>query len=411
MHVLVCEHPHWGHHHEFMGYLVAGLLGAVDRVSVAVTPAGQRSANFREYLAPLAERVEVAPILREIPQSPAVRRALSMFQEFERAASEIGPDYVMLPSADSATFGAFLDRFRPGRSVFHHLPAEVCLHSGPGGEFVAGLGQRARAMLQPTAYRVAPWRRIHMINPLAYEVLRGRGTRLPIGTLPSPVTVAEPKPRGECRARLGLPEDGRLLVAAGGLDRQEKGTDRLLAAFRRLRREPGDRLLLAGRCAPGLVKLVESDYGDLVAAGQLLMLNRFLSDEDMGDVFSAADVVCVPYPGFRRLSGILTRGVAAGRPVLSNSAGWMGAVVRRFGLGWQCDAADDEKLVETAQAALDGCRDYVQGESGREFARYHAMDNFHAHWLVGLAEYAGLKGTGVPFTWEQLLERCRETAA
>ena len=105
------------------------------------------------------------------------------------------------------------------------------------------------------------------------------------------------------------------------------------------------------------------------------------------------------------------RGVAAGQPVLAGGDGWMGAVVRRFGLGWQCDARDHEKLVETAQAALDGCADYVQGQPAQEFVRYHAMENFHAHWLAGLTEYAGLKGTRTPFTWDQLLAHCGETGA
>jgi len=36
---------------------------------------------------------------------------------------------------------------------------------------------------------------------------------------------------------------------------------------------------------------------------------------------------------------------------------------------------------------------------------------FMGYLVAGLAEYAGLKGAGVPFTREQLLERCRETAA
>ncbi len=406
MRVLALEYQYSGHHLEHLSYLLGPLLRSGSRVTVALTREALESPQYREYIAPFAGAVEFDEGLRAIGAGRLhAPRAVHIFREFCRAVERHKPDRVLLPSADVMTFGALAGVPRSAASAIARAPIDVCLHSGPGGMRDESVGQRARAWLMPFALRRAPWARIRFLNPLVVDAMKARaaGSRLQLSCMPNPVPVSRGLDRHQSRERLGLPTSGRYLCATGGLGLSWKGTDRLLEAFRRMRRRPTDRLLLAGASGPKVRALIAARYQGLINEQRLLTLDRFLSSHDIDAVCTAADVVCVPYPKFARVSGVLLRGVAAGRPVVSTDTGWCGEVVRRFGLGTTCDATDLNVLVASLERALD-----IEGERFAHplaalFMRYHSIGNFVAHWLGEPSACQGGDAGEFPYTWPQLL--------
>jgi glycosyltransferase involved in cell wall biosynthesis len=397
MHILALEYEYSGHHLEHLSYLLPELSAISSAVTVAVTRKGARSPPFQEYIRPYEGTIRIDDRMTNfVPQRVGVPRPIRAFRQVCDVIDAVQPDHVLMPSADSATFGSVVSALKLGPS--RDIPIDVCLHAGPGGMRDQGIGQRLRSRLSLSTCKLAPWRRVSFLNPYVFETVLARSPALAgrVGTIPSPVPASRRLTTQASRSRLGLPETGRLLCATGGLSLPWKGVDRLLAAFRELRRRKDDRLLLAGSCGPSLRHLLASRYRDLIESENILVIDRFLSDEEIDAVCTAADAICAPYPGFTRVSGVLLRAVAAGKPVLSTVTGWSGNIVRDFGVGWSCDATNERELSSTLQTVLDECVDYVESRQARELLRYHSIPNFVAHWLSPL----GAKDE--PFTWNQL---------
>jgi len=89
-------------------------------------------------------------------------------------------------------------------------------------------------------------------EPLAELVRHDYGARGTVLALPSTIdrTLVRPRDRAACRARLGLPQEARLVGTAGGLSR-EKGIEPLYRVFERLAaNDPAVHLVLAGPLDP-----------------------------------------------------------------------------------------------------------------------------------------------------------------
>lgn len=145
----------------------------------------------------------------------------------------------------------------------------------------------------------------------------GRITTVPpIG--PAPVVT---RPREEVRARLGVPEDGDLVVTAARLTPQ-KGLDDLLAAADLLRRlRPGLRWVVLGDgdLRPHLERVIAR----LALGGVVVLAGR---QPSVADELAAADVVAVTS---RWESGplVVLEALALGRPVAATAVGLVPDVI------------------------------------------------------------------------------------
>jgi hypothetical protein len=90
---------------------------------------------------------------------------------------------------------------------------------------------------------------------------------------------------------------------------------------------------------PEYAKLVREDYGDLIRNGALVVIDRFLSEQELAQgCFAALDVHCFVYHDFSGLSSLMLTRIAAGVPVvIGDQPGWARGNVRRFGVGHAAD--------------------------------------------------------------------------
>jgi glycosyltransferase involved in cell wall biosynthesis len=221
--------------------------------------------------------------------------------------------------------------------------------------------------------------------------------------MPDPVEPAPRVSRAEARRALGLAEDGRYVVLAGGIDRR-KGADLLLHAFLRARLSSNDRLLLAGPLAADIKALLKGDFEPLLAQKRIVLLDRYLEMEQLLLAIVAADVICVPYPNHIGSASILIRAAAAERPVVSSTFGWVGHVTARFGLGWSCNVLQSDELARALESALDRAGSWHRGDAGQRFAEFHSVANFRAHWTSALRARLGLPEHPDKRSWEWVTE-------
>jgi glycosyltransferase involved in cell wall biosynthesis len=258
---------------------------------------------------------------------------------------------------------------------------------------------RGRVWLTLTG--AAPFKVVHHLDPIVIRALEQRSPILSrrVHLIPDPVERFDAPAKPEARRRLGIGEDGRYIGCVGIMDRR-KGIDRLIHAFLAARLGRTDRLLLAGRQESAIRGLLADEAADAVREGRIIVLDRYISDEELRLSIAAMDVVCAPYPpdaGHSGSSSIVIHAAGQERPVLGSAFGWIG------------DVTDTGAFASAISESFDAGGEFRMTEGGRRFVEFHRPENFAACFTRRIRERLGLPAdTGLP-TWDWVLEATSES--
>jgi glycosyltransferase involved in cell wall biosynthesis len=216
--------------------------------------------------------------------------------------------------------------------------------------------------------------------------------------------------RQEARRRLAIPTSGRYVAMIGTLE-PRKGIEELLAAVERASLADDDRVLLVGKTKPPIRELLQDQYDRLVRQQRLLVIDRYVSDDELGAAFFAADVVAVTHPRQIGSSGTLVRAAAAERYLLTSDFGWVGWVTQQFQLGTSVNVTDVDALSAALSTALECSHEYRHTEAANRFCQYHTVENQKAHWLREMGGQFGLPtgALGDRLDWDWVLDASRGT--
>lgn len=211
-------------------------------------------------------------------------------------------------------------------------------------------GDRLRAARQEAvatlALRNPCLHTLFTLDAFAAAELQIRGHHQAKG-LADPVDLAPAAPEriAVLSTRLGLDASTRRLVLLFGVLTSRKGIPRVMKAIATL---PPD--VIAG-CHWALVGPLDKSYRATLEAelaslsekrpeATVTLIAEFVPEEDTQAWFELAELVLVPYERHVGMSGILVRAAAAGRPVLADRFGLVGALTRQDGLGLALDTSD-----------------------------------------------------------------------
>lgn len=406
MRVLIDQQFHLGHHYQYLSCLLPALSGVADELVVAITAEGMASVEFKSFLAGVAPKARFEAVLPSACPWVPMKERLRVHMDLREIVRKFEPDYVLIPSGDAQTtamagFRAIGLGSLPGRPG-----CEVGIHFGSGR--AAGPTARCRDFLNMLNLKAADVRRVHIVNLMFFDAIRASSPADRRFTLmPHPVTRNPRLTKLQSRRLLNLPEEGRYVGLAASID-SRKAIPEFLAAFRAVS-TPGERLLLAGSINGTHLATLSRSFGDLIEAGRVIVLSGFLPQTHFQAVLTALDLVCVPYPGFMGLSSTLLEGVAAGRPLLANAAGWCQEMVSRFNLGWTCNVKDIGQFSSVLREALDRCEQYVESEAVSRLLDFHAPENFAETWVVGIKEKLGRAAAPIR-SWDWVMEAASSQA-
>ena len=382
------------HHVRLLAEAVNAMAGATP---VTVTSdAALHSEPYQVHLAGLRDEVrhDVVPIGSGGRLGPPDAKANALIGYLRENETH----HVIVPYADGLTqclgLRALQGRFRrkQGVEIEGLLMRGLFAYAEPSG-FV----QRAREAVRRQAWlrltAAAPLDVVHWLDPIPYREIASRGGGLArrSALMPEPVEAIEDVGPREARERLGLPVDGRLIGCVGGIDRR-KGCDRLIEAFAVAKLPEDVKLVLVGKHEPAVADRLRSTHATLLSRGQIISIDRYLSDADFDSALCAVDVLATVYPRHVGSSGLVVRAAAAGRTVLSSDWGWLGWAVTTFGLGTVCDARSPDAIARAMPLALARGAETATGVVSADaaaFASYHTVDNFVAHWTRRLHERIG----------------------
>jgi len=409
MRVLVFEQWQGGHYFNYLELLVPRLAELADDVIVSMTSRALQSDRFKAQLGAIATLPGVqfdGGVSAADPALPGSER-LRLLLNLRDAVADWRPDYLYVPSADAQTL-AMGALGHLGVSILPRgLPSEATFHCGYGPA-VNGAKQALKEWVYRAAYAGCRWTYLNFVNFLYLEhAIQRRRRWLPRARLmPDPIPQSPRLDRVAARRLLGVPEDGRYLGLLGALD-QRKAIPELLAAFRLAKLGVKDRLLLAGRIDAQFRRLIEGEYQDLLRSERLILIDRFLTDDELLHGFGALDVVCATYRDFPGLASLMLKGLAAGRPVLAQDFGWAKALIDRFAIGHTVNIDQPRGFARTLTEALEASGDYLETDAVRRLLSFHEPANFSATMSERLRCLVGKPMIQEIKTWDWVLEALR----
>jgi glycosyltransferase involved in cell wall biosynthesis len=384
---LVFEPDSSGHRLQHVRHLTEALLAAGCRVSLALQTDARDRAEYKVHLRSLEPHVEL--LLRcHARQQLNLRTPRRRVHELAGTLAELRPDWAYVPYADRITQAAAIESVLHGGGAFSRTPVEAQLMRGKYGYPLRSGRERLSAMANRWLTLRNPWRVTHLLDPW---ILRGLGVadESRFRLIPEPVEQRVPMDRREARRLLAIPVDGRYVAMIGALE-PRKGIEELLAAVERATLAADDRVLLVGKVTPPIRALLETRHDRLFRVKRVVLLDRYVSDEELGAAFFAADVIAVTHPRQIGSSGTLVRAAAAERYLLTSDFGWVGWVNQLFQLGTSVNVADTDALAAALKTAFDRSESFRRTEAANRFCRYHTVENQQAHWLREIAEQLSL---------------------
>ena len=403
MRALVFEQWQGGHYFNYLECLVPRLASICDEVVVAITAAAASSPRFAEQLGHL-EALPNVRFDREVRMPDArmrVRFRAQLGRNVVDAIDRHRPGCVFLPSADEQVLALPLHALAGQGGRVRRLHLEAVLHY-KGYTARDGVAERLLSTLQGQLLKTGVFDCLNFVNFLQYEDAVER--RLPWASMARAAGDPVPQPprlgRDAARHALGLDPGGRYIGMIGDLDAR-KAVPATLAAFRASGLAADDRLLLSGRLAEGYAQILRDDYQDLVRAGRVVVMDRFLTAAELQAAFCALDLHVSVYHRFAGLSSLMLKSLAAGVPVLANDHGWARAVVRRFEVGRTVDPADTTGFAAALSAGLEESADYREGLATTRLLAFHSVENFTAGLVERVAVAAGkpVRAPILPWSW------------
>lgn len=223
------------------------------------------------------------------------------------------------------------------------------------------------------------------LSNVVADHVRDLGFSGPLCTTPHPVydRFGDAPARDEARRQLGLDPDAPVLLFFG-LVRSYKGLDVLIEALAGVRRTaPSARLVVAGEWyeprEPVARRIAELGLQDAVRID-----DAYVPDERVPALFSAADVVVLPYRSGTQ-SGVLETASAYGVPVVVTDVGALAAPVQEFGSGRVVLSGDSVALASAILEVIDPEKRPAYREGALRMASAHG-------WTPFVEAFEGLVG-------------------
>ena len=327
-HLLLYEPRPEGHHLGWLRFITEDLLSAGLQLTLAVDLRTENAPKVREQLAELLPEIKLINAYDVNGRRHGDRKMGSV----AHCLHESGAANVFLCAFDEIASHCWR------RATFGILPP-VELRGRMGGiyhrpRFLDAPNWSLDRWLKEPGFRrliSQGWlRQLLFVDEFIAQGLKNQFPAAPIFFLPDPCPAGYDGDIRAARQVLALPADKKILLFYGGGYRR-KGLHLAVHAMLDLPANSAAFLLCAGQLNP--TGETAGGLEQLVRRGRACLINRYVSVAEEKNCFAASDVVLLPYLNHFGTSGVLSRAMAAGKPVIVSDEQLLGRLTREQGLG------------------------------------------------------------------------------
>ena len=187
------------------------------------------------------------------------------------------------------------------------------------------------------------------------------------------------------RNEYGFTNNDFIVAICGALDSHpRKNVGLLIEAICAVPSNENVKLVLAGKLSNVINNRLAALSPDL--RGRFIMFNKYLTDQELVNLTTAADLICTPYDGYHAPSGIVLRSIKCQTPVLVPDYHWFQFMVEQFRVGWVIPQLTWHDL---SFAIIKARAETVPNKSNNNLhllEQFYSTQNFVAHWMECIEE-------------------------
>ena len=327
-HLLLYEPRTEGHHLGWLRFIAEDLLSANFRLSIAADLRPGSRERVEQNLAGLFGEVKLFSAYDENGRRHLDGKARSV----EHCLQASGAENIFLCALDEiashcwrgATFGLRPPPELRGRigGIYHRPRFLEAPKWSPG-----------RALKIPGFNRLLRenwWRQILFVDEFLAADSQKQNPSAPIYFLPDPCPPGYDGDAPAAKTKLEIPADRKVFLFYGTGARR-KGLHIAVEAMLQLPPESPAFLLCAGQQNPA--GKTAAGLAQLVRQHRARLLDRYVTVEEEKLCFAASDAVLLPYLNHFGTSGVLSRAMSAGKPVIVSDEQLLGRLTREHRLG------------------------------------------------------------------------------
>jgi glycosyltransferase involved in cell wall biosynthesis len=410
MHVLFYEPVYWGgHHFMYVRQFARTLVQWPVRLSVATGKGGDASEMYASQLKPFGDRIELHPIVPNAGKGDDWGR--HYYEHLVDCIDALRPDHVFIPTADIIAAYAGSRRLRGSLRLPRHQPDVEgnAISSFYKSDIPAG--EKLRRLKSSIYVSNAPWNRLLTNDPFVtagHAPWRWLHRMLP-ETVPDPLDTPLTATKREARRALGLPDGGLIVGCVGHFASHErKNPQGLIDGFLKSGLQKDGVVALLGQMSDAVLNHVAGLGAD---RSRVVLVNRFLTDDELQLAVIALDVVCLPYRDFYHPSAIVLYSCALGRPVLASNTGWFQSIIPRFKLGWTVDLTTTDNISAALRDHRQAWEAFSPSVESRALAAFLRWENYGAVFGRCLRRRLGLPDDEREISWSSVTKRLDSSAS
>jgi glycosyltransferase involved in cell wall biosynthesis len=228
------------------------------------------------------------------------------------------------------------------------------------------------------------WRQILFVDEFLAADLQKKNPSAPIFFLPDACPSGYDSDALTARNKLEIPPDRKVFLFYG-TGAWRKGLHIAVEAMLRLPPDFPAFLLCAGQQNPA--GKIAADLAQLVRQNRAKLLDRYVTVEEEKLCFAASDAVLLPYLNHFGTSGVLSRAMSAGKPVIVSDEQLLGRLTREHKLGLVFPSGNISALAQRLKQAMQfSSADVNQfSAAAQRYAQTYSRAAFRAALLQSLA--------------------------